>query len=68
MKFLDLAYSLLQQFAEVTTSHVPQNDNEVANELSQQASGCWLGINEINNLETIETQVDGNKDWRLELK
>ena len=34
MEFLDLAHSLLQQFAEVTISHVPKSDNEVANELT----------------------------------
>ena len=51
MEFLELACSLLQQFAEVIISYVPRNDNETTNELAQQASGFWLGMNEINNIE-----------------
>ena len=38
MEMLDRARSLLQQFAEVTIFHVLRSDNEVANELAQQAS------------------------------
>ena len=34
MEFLDIAYSLLQQFVVVTICHVPRSSNEVANELA----------------------------------
>ena len=54
MKFLEVAHSLLQQFAEVTISHVPRSDNEVANELAQQASRFQLGMNEVNNKKIAE--------------
>ena len=35
MKSLEIARALLEQFTEVTISHVPQNDNETANDLAQ---------------------------------
>ena len=67
MEFLELARSLLQQFAEVTILYVPQNDNEVANELAQQAFGFRLGLNKINNVDVAKAQPDKSKDWRQEL-
>ena len=68
MELLDLAHSLLQSFVEVTISHVPQSDNEVANELAQQAFSFRLGLNKINNIDIAKAQPRENKDWRLELK
>ena len=68
MEFLDLARSLLQQFVEVTISCVPRNNNEVANELAQQASSFWLGLNEINNIDIAKAYPEENKNWRQELK
>ena len=62
IRLLDLARSLLQQFAKVAISHVPQSDNEVANKLAQQASTFWLGLSEINNIEITKTQQGENKD------
>ena len=54
MEFLELDRSILQQFAEVTISHIPRSDNEVANKLAPQVSRFWLGLNEINNIEVIK--------------
>ena len=68
MEFLELAHYLLQQFAKLTISHVPRNDNEAANNLAQQASGFWLRMNEINNIKIAEAQPEENKDWRQEHK
>ena len=68
MEFLDLARSLLQQCAEITISHVPRSDNEVANELALQASSFRLGLNEINSKDIAKEQLEKNKDWRQKLK
>ena len=54
MNLLNLARTLLQQFAEVTITHVPWNNNEVANELAQQASGFWLESNEVNAIDLVQ--------------
>ena len=62
IELLDLARTLQQQFVEVTISHIPRSDNEVVNELAQQASRFWLGLNEVNNLDIVETQPRENKD------
>ena len=64
MEFLELARSLLQQFAKVIISHDLRNDNETTNELAQQASRFWLGMNEINNIEIAKAQLEENNDWR----
>ena len=61
MEFLELACFLLQQFANVTISHVLRSDNEVSNELAQQTSGFWLGVNEINNIEIVEAELKESK-------
>ena len=62
MDLLDLARSLLQQFIEVTISQVPQNDNEVANDLAQLASKFRLGSNKINTIDMTETQSEESGD------
>ena len=62
IELLDLARTLQQQFVEVTISHIPRSDNEVVNELAQQASRFWLGLNEVNNLDIVETQPRENKN------
>ena len=67
MDLLDLGRSLLQQFIEITIFHVPWSNNEVANELAQQASGFRPGSNEVNNVDVVEAQLKENKDWRLEI-
>ena len=68
MDLLHLACSLLQQFTEVTIFHVPRSNNEVANELAQQASSFRLRSNEVNNIYVAEAQLKENKEWRFELK
>ena len=52
----------------MTISHVPPNNNEVANELLEQASRFCLGSTEVNTRDIAKAQPEETKDWRFELK
>ena len=62
LDYLKSANTLLEQFADIVIMQVPQNSNEIANDLGQRASSFKLSIFEINQVETREHQLIKEKD------
>jgi hypothetical protein len=64
--YLDKCLEIIALFNDFTVQHVSRDENIVANDLAQQASGFWSNQGKISFLEKLDVPVcqTGQSDFR----